>query len=184
MMHASPAITAWTMRWTPDPAWTRGLSPAAEREWASATFAQLFCYSVLFYLAWAAAYSAVTFVVLRARLERKGYKSMFTLMVLEPKARKSALARLVLRAPARLQPVAYMGLHATAAIVATLPVGVFWHYKAVHTAALLACLGMGVWNGGGYYFKVFAKRYEQERAEKEALRTARGGNGNGATKTD
>ncbi len=161
MMHASPAVFAWVLRWRPDPAWTAGMGAAERAEYDAATWAQLTLASLGFYFAWLAAYALIFFLLLPRRIEVRGRMTMMKLMVPADaaKAARSPLARLVNAAPPRARPLAYLACHALAATVAFLPVKLFWASRTAHTTALLGCLSVAAWNGGGYYFHVFAKKY-------------------------
>jgi hypothetical protein len=161
MMHASPAVFAWVLRWRPDPAWTAGMGAAERAEYDTATWAQLTLASLGFYFAWLAAYALIFFLLLPRRIEARGRMTMMKLMVPADaaKAARSPLARLVNAAPPRARPLAYLACHALAATVAFLPVKLFWASQIAHTTALLGCLSVAAWNGGGYYFHVFAKKY-------------------------
>jgi hypothetical protein len=129
---------------------------------------------------WVVSYYFLNFVLLRHRIERNRRMTMFSLMVPkhDPKeARKSMIARVVLSAPPRLQVFAYLGVHATAAMLSFLPTLWFFHSFAAHSVALMFCLGLAAWNGGGYYFHVFAKKYMarlEEAAVAEAAAIANG----------
>ena len=37
-----------------------------------------------------------------------------------------------------------------------------WDHFWLHTTLLVCCLGISIWNGGSFYFQVFAKRYMAE----------------------
>ena len=120
-------------------------------------------------------YYVLTFVLLRNRIEGRGLKTMFSLMVpRDPEAAKrSPLARMVLKASPSVQPFMYLGCHGLAASISFLPVPLFWNHFWLHTIALLGCLAMCVYNGGSYYFKVFATKYvAQLQAEAAASATA------------
>ena len=39
---------------------------------------------------------------------------------------------------------------------------VLWHSFILHTAYLISIVGVSVYNGGTYYFRVFAKKYYNE----------------------
>lgn len=154
MMHASPAITAWTLRWYP-----HANDPLAA---LTSSYAGMILPSVACYVAWMLTYYLLTFVAFRGRIEGRGRQTMFSLMVPKKdpeRAKRSPLARLVLMAPEWAQPFAYLAFHALAATLAFQPVKIFWDHYWVHTVALLFCLGLSVWNGANYYFKVFAKKY-------------------------
>ena len=57
------------------------------------------------------------------------------------------------------QPIVYLAFHGTAASLSFLPVVACWNSFAVHTTLLLGLLSLSIWNGGTFYFKVFAKKY-------------------------
>uniref|UniRef100_A0A1D2A5Y9 Glycerophosphocholine acyltransferase 1 n=1 Tax=Auxenochlorella protothecoides TaxID=3075 RepID=A0A1D2A5Y9_AUXPR len=172
MMHASPAILAWTMRWRPRPEWTAGLSPDQLADFGSSSWTQMALLPMVFYLAWALAYYVLIFVLLEKRIRSRGYSNMFEEMVSGPalKGKKSPLSSFVLRAPPRLQPVLYLSIHMTAAWVSLLPTKLLWDHPWLHTMVLLAILLVATWNGANFYFKVFAKRY---LADAEAARAKR-----------
>ena len=154
MMHASPAITVWTLRWYSDALWVDALGPAAAAAAQVATWTEMIALPVAFYMIWLVIYYLLTFILLRNRIEGRGLLTMFTMLVPadREKAMKSAGARLVLKFSPPLQPFVYQGCHAICATVAFLPVGLMWDHYWVHTAALMFCLCMSVWNGGNYYF--------------------------------
>jgi len=161
MMHASPAITAWTLRWYPNPTRISTMTPEFVTRMQTASWYEMTVFPVIFYLLWVITYYMTTFVLLKHRIEAKGRATMFSLMVPsdKEKARRSPLARMVISFPRSLQPFLYLTCHGIAATLALLPTKLFYDYYWLHTAALLFCLGLAVWNGGNYYFKVFAKKY-------------------------
>lgn len=57
------------------------------------------------------------------------------------------------------QPVVYLAFHGMAASLSFLPVVACWNSFAAHTTLLLGLLSLSIWNGGTFYFKVFAKKY-------------------------
>ena len=48
----------------------------------------------------------------------------------------------------------------------------YFHSYMAHTAFVLAILTASIWNASGYYFSVFAQRYEKQLAEKIAEKRA------------
>ena len=177
MMHASPAITVWTLRWYPAEKWLSSLNAAQLSAFHTSSWFDLFVVPMLFYIGWVVFYYLTTFVLLRERIEGRGRVTMFQLMV--PKkdseaAKRSPLARTVHKFPEKLQPLAYLGCHFAAGSLSFMPIKLFWDYWYLHTLALLYCLGLSVWNGGNYYFKVFAKRYLAQLQEEAAAATAAG----------
>lgn len=171
MMHASPALTAWSLRWYPSDSWGASSDLALYNE---ASAVQLLLYPLVFYLIWVICYYMITFVILKNRIKRKGGITMYELMVPtdRKKAMRSPLARVVLKAPEALRPALYMLCHGIAASISLLPTYFFWQSFLLHTSALLFCLGMSIWNGGNYYFKVFARKYmaDLEKRSQKALK--------------
>lgn len=168
MMHASPAIVAWTLRWYPEASWVATLTKDQLLDVNSSSWYELFVQPVGFYFAWVFMYYILTFVALHDRIEGRGRATMFSMMVPKDpeRAKRSALARVVLKSPANVQPIVYLACHAAAASVAFIPVKLFFDNFYLHTMVLAFCLGVSVWNGGNYYFKVFAKKYLKQLQEK------------------
>lgn len=165
MMHASPALTAWSLRWYPDLRWTE--SVADVEEYTTATWYEFVGLPVLFYLMWVIFYYILTFVLLKERIKRQGGVTMFDLLKpKEPKKAKNPLVRTILSAPEATQPLIYLIFHGIAATLSFIPTYYFWQSFHLHTTALLFCLGISVWNGGNYYFKVFANRYTAQLQER------------------
>jgi hypothetical protein len=169
MMHASPAIVAWTLRWFPEASWVATLSAEQLSDMNSATWYEMFVQPVALYFVWVFLYYIITFVALKSRIEGRGRATMFSLMV--PKnnpeaAKRSALARVVLKAPESMQSFVYLGCHAIAASLSFLHVKFCFNNFYLHTLFLVYCLSVSVWNGGNYYFKVFAKKYLMQLQEK------------------
>jgi hypothetical protein len=167
MMHSSPALVAFIIRWYPNPNWTAGFTAQQMAEYDRAGFKDLVITPMLFYMVWLVCYYILIFVLLAKRIARKGYKNMFTEMILSPKARKSSLAKLVMKAPTGLQPLVYLMMHGVAAALAVLTTPLCWHYFYFHTATLLFVLFLSAWNGANFYFKVFAIKYLKELEERE-----------------
>ncbi|PSC73097.1 Membrane transporter [Micractinium conductrix] len=168
MMHASPALSAWCMRWHPQPEWTAGMQAAQLAEWNSATWLQMAVVPAALNVGWAVAYFLLIFVFFNKRIQERGYQNMFTAMVTRPSARKSALARLVLSAPRRLQPVTYLAMHTFASWLSLLPTKIWFDHYWAHTAITAAVLLVSVWNGASFYFRVFARKMMREQAQREA----------------
>ena len=56
----------------------------------------------------------------------------------------------------------YLACHGVLAIAAFIPTKLMWDNFWLHTVVLVCCLGISIWNGGSFYFQVFAKRYLAE----------------------
>ena len=157
----------------PSPTWSAALTPEQATAFTTSSWTELFFLPVAFYFVWVVFYYLITFVVLHKRIVGRGRATMFSLMV--PKdpeaAKRSPLAKVVLSAPEKIQPIAYLACHAIAASLSFLPVKLFYDSYVLHTLGLMYCLGLCIWNGGNYYFKVFAKKYLaqlQKEAEDDA----------------
>lgn len=174
MMHASPALSAWCMRWYPRPEWTEGMSPEQLAEWNSASWPQMALLPAALNLAWVSVYYLVIFVLLNKRIQKRGYQNMFTAMVTRPSARKSALAKLVLAAPAPVQPLFYLCIHTFASWLSLLPTKLWFDHFWAHTAIIIFVLLVAAWNGASFYFRVFAKQLMKEQAERQAAAAAGG----------
>lgn len=157
MMHASPALAGWSLRWFPDDHYRMN------DQFAVATLWELVVLPILFYCCWVVFYYFVCFVFLNDRIKRQGGVTMFDIMVPKDKAKvaKSAVLRFITSFPDQWQPVVYLMLHGIMASVSFIPTYVFWNHFVLHTCALLFCLSLSIWNGGTFYFKVFAKKYYQ-----------------------
>lgn len=168
MMHASPAIVAWTLRWFPEASWVATLTKDQLIAMNSSSWYELFVQPVAFYFVWVFIYYILTFVALHDRIEGRGRATMFSLMVPKDpeRAKRSALARVVLKAPEHIQPIVYLACHGVAASFSFIPVKLCFDHFYFHTLFLAYCLGMSIWNGGNYYFKVFAKKYLMQLQEK------------------
>jgi hypothetical protein len=172
MMHASPAIALYTMRWFPSAAWTAGLPADVAPAFETSTWTELLLAPWGLYLVWVVAYYLVTFVVLYNRIVQKGRMTMFSLMIPKnPKGGKvGGMAKFVLSFRESLQPIVYLGCHGIAASLAFLPVKFLYDHFWLHTATLMWLLGLSVWNGGNFYFKVFARKYMAQLQEEATAR--------------
>ena len=161
MMHASPALAGWSLRWFPDDHYRMN------ERFSVATLGELVGLPILFYCCWVVLYYFICFVFLNERIKRQGGVTMFDIMVPKDKAKvqKSVILRFLTSFPESWQPVVYLMLHGTMASISFLPTYLFWNHFWLHTCALLFCLSLSIWNGGTFYFKVFAKRYYQDMAQ-------------------
>lgn len=157
MMHASPAMAAWTLRWYDDKL-DGAMAPLDLPE----ALRDLVVIPVMYYVIWVLLYYLVVFRCFGERIRRKGGVTMFDLMV--PKDRdvakkKSPILGFITSFQPRWQPIVYLAFHGTAASLSFFPVVACWNSFAMHTTLLLGLLSLSVWNGGTFYFKVFAKKY-------------------------
>lgn len=172
MMHASPALSAWCMRWYPQPRWTAGMSADQLAAYNSASWFDMAIVPAALNLVWVVSYYLIIFVLVNKRIQARGYQNMFTAMVERPSARKSALAKLVLSAPKPLQPMVYLGLHTFAAWLSLVPTKLWFDSFTLHTMVLAGVLLWSTWNGANFYFRVFAKKLMAEQAAKPEAKPA------------
>lgn len=175
MMHASPAIALYTLRWLPSAAWTAGLPAELAPAFEASSWTDLLLLPWALYLVWVVSYYLVTFVVLYNRIVSKGRMTMFSLMVPKnPKGGKKGLVGFILSFPEDWQPVVYLACHGATASLGFIPTKIMYDHFWVHTAVLLWLLGLSVWNGGNFYFKVFARKYMAQLNEAAEARAAAG----------
>jgi hypothetical protein len=173
--HWSPNIALWGMRWWPD---ALGKSfpgmfdigcdnlPRQFGQFFSAgtcpgPFLELWVFPVCAYLVfWAIPYGLFMFYFGAGIIERGGYITMFDDMKTHP-----VLAWLLETCGGVCKPLKYMGTHAFACALVMLLGPLMWHSFAIHTTYLLIIFVSSVYNGGTFYFRVFAKRYYKEKLE-------------------
>ncbi|KAG2483513.1 hypothetical protein HYH03_017620 [Edaphochlamys debaryana] len=157
-LHLVPALVSYTQRWHVDPR-RFGPPPDAppdERSaWMRAGVVSNVLLPMAFYVAWAVAYYLKIFVFSRAKIQQRGYKTLFNYITTQKKGTFHAIAR---RIPPPLQPPVYLLLH-LCFCAATFVVALgFW----AHSVLLAAVASASVWHGGAYYFEVFARRYHTQ----------------------
>lgn len=155
MMHASPAMAAWTLRWYDTV--NVSMAPLSLAD----GLRELVAKPVGFYMIWVVAYYLVVFKYCNARIRREGGVTMFDIMVPKDpaKIKRSTVLTFITSFSVPWQPIVYLTFHASMATLSFLPVVLCWNHFAVHTTLLLGLLALSIWNGGTFYFKVFAKKY-------------------------
>ena len=75
--------------------------------------------------------------------------------------------------------VRYMSLHFGLAVVSTACSFVLWNYYWLNTVYVLVIVSGAFWNGAGFYFVWFSKKYEQSVVQKygEVKNVTGGGSG-------
>lgn len=157
MMHASPAMAAWTLRWYDDRLIMEPMSiPEAFRD--------LVMMPVMGYIVWVVLYYLIVFRWFGGRIRRKGGVTMFDIMVPKDKEKikKSPILSFITSFSPGWQPIVYLAFHGTMASVSFLPVIACWNSFVFHTSLLLGLLALSIWNGGTFYFKVFARKYYKQ----------------------
>jgi hypothetical protein len=155
-LHAFPPLVAWANRWYPgDPHhWKTSARRTCEAHEASVR--ELILIPWLPYLLWAIFYYLKIFVISSKRIQERGYHTLFRYMTAKP---KSLAGRLYQAIPRRLAPLIFMLWHVLFCAVTFCLSWVMWQHFWLNTAFLGLMFAMSAWNGGNYYFEVFAHRY-------------------------
>lgn len=155
-LHAFPPLVAWATRWYPsDPHhWKTTSQRACERKEASVR--ELILIPWLPYLLWAMFYYLKIFVISSKRIQQRGYHTLFRYVTAKP---QSLTGRLYKALPRWAAPVVFMLWHVAFCAVTFCLSWVMWQHYWLNTIFIIVVLGMSAWNGGNYYFEVFAHRY-------------------------
>ena len=155
MMHASPAMAAWTLRWYDTV--NVSMAPLGFGD----AFWELVAKPVAVYIMWVVAYYLIVFKYFNDRIRSEGGVTMFDIMVPKDpaKIKKSPVLSFITSFSPAWQPIVYLAYHGTAASLSFLPVVACWNSFAVHTVLLMGLLSLSIWNGGTWYFKIFARSY-------------------------
>lgn len=161
MMHASPAIAVWTLRWHDQDHAYMALLGLREG------LRDLFMIPVVLYMIWVVLYYLICFKWMHERIKSEGGVTMFDLMVPKDpkKINKSPILKYITSFSEEWQPIVYLAFHGFMASLSFLPTFLFWNSYWSHTGALAFCLLLSVWNGGTFYFKVFARKYYNLKPE-------------------
>ncbi|KAJ3185034.1 hypothetical protein HDU87_002600 [Geranomyces variabilis] len=201
LIHFDPPLTLFAMRWVVVASSSGGSSSSASAsalsqwvpEWAyprhllafseemDVGFSQMVGISVAMYVFWQAVYWVFVWTM-RADKIAAGYATSTTWMLSNPKSLMSRLARRV--APPQYRPAVFMLVQLLYTLLTVTVTYVFYKSRVAHGAALVVSLGFATWNGAGYYFDVFSRRYvgELEELERELAglgKEAGGGGGGG-----
>ncbi|KAJ3169585.1 hypothetical protein HDU88_000776 [Geranomyces variabilis] len=204
LIHFDPPLTLFAMRWvvvsaaatTATTTATGGSSSALSQwvpEWAyprhllafseemDVGFSQMVGISVAMYVFWQAIYWVFVWTM-RADKIASGYATSTTWMLSNPKSLMSRVARRV--APPQYRPAVFMLVQLLYTLLTVTVTYVFYKSRVAHGAALVVSLGFATWNGAGYYFDVFSRRYvgELEELERELAGLGKevgGGSGGG-----
>lgn len=160
-LHAFPALVAWAGRWhSGDPHhWKGPQDSACQSEHATATVRELILVPWVPYALWAVAYYLKIFVVSSQKIQDRGYHTLFKYTTRKP---KSLAGKLIKKLPRWAAPLFFMGNHVIFCAVTFTWTWLMWSHYWLNTAFLVWCLGMSAWNGGNYYFEVFAHKYVNE----------------------
>lgn len=171
LLHWMPACVVWTLRWYPHRSVRLNFDAKSEdvkADWHHGSLWQLVVLPVLPYLLWAIAYYVKIFMISSEKIQQRGYETLFAFTTANE---RSLFARAIRKAPKRWQPLAYMSIHLVCVILTLLLARCFWESFQAHTIFLLAILGVSVWNGAGFYFQIFARRYLESLEQDAKSRT-------------
>eukprot|EP00198_Chlamydomonas_reinhardtii_P003836 XP_001693172.1 predicted protein [Chlamydomonas reinhardtii] len=183
-LHLVPALVSWSLRWYGDPARFGPPPEATEQErerWHRAGGLSNVLLPMASYVVWAVAYYLKIFVFSRAKIQQRGYRTLFNYVTSQKKGTFHAIAR---RIPPPLQPPVYLFLHLCFCMTTFLVALGCWYSFWAHTALLAAVASASIWHGGSYYFEVFARKYHEHLMPKAAAEPAPAHVSASATKKD
>ena len=160
-LHAFPPLVAWAQRWHPPDAahWKGDTAGAAACAARTASVRELILIPWLPYALWAVGYYLKIFVISSRKIQDKGYHTLFRYMTRKPQTFFGRLARAL---PRWASPLIFMAWHVLFCAVTFVLTWTMWQSYAANTAFLVTMMFMSAWNGGNYYFEVFAKKYVDE----------------------
>ncbi|KAJ3157492.1 hypothetical protein HDU86_003384 [Geranomyces michiganensis] len=175
LIHFDPPLTLFAMRWvvkdglTPSwvPAWMypRHLLAFSE-EMVNVGFGQMVGMSVAMYVFWQACYWVFVWTM-RADKIASGYATSTTWMLSNPKSLMSRVAQRVAPDAPAYRPAVFMLVQLAYTVLTVTVTYVLYKSPVAHGAALVVSLGFATWNGAGYYFDVFSRRYVRELEDLE-----------------
>ena len=165
-LHVFPPLVAWCSRWhPPDPRhWKATAGHTCPTDHASVR--DLILIPWLPYAMWAVAYYVKIFVVSSSRIQERGYHTLFKYMTRKPKSFFGRLARAL---PKWLSALLFMTWHVAFCAVTFVLSWAMWQSFWLNSAFLAAVFYTSAWNGGNYYFEVFARRYLQDLPQEDAM---------------
>lgn len=165
-LHVFPPLVAWCSRWhPPDPRhWKATAGHACPTDHASVR--DLILIPWLPYALWAVAYYIKIFVVSSRRIQERGYHTLFRYMTRKP---RSLFGRLARATPHWLSALLFMTWHVAFCAVTFVLSWAMWQSFWLNSAFLAAVFYTSAWNGGNYYFEVFARRYLQDLPADDAM---------------
>uniref|UniRef100_A0A7S0YL22 Glycerophosphocholine acyltransferase 1 n=1 Tax=Polytomella parva TaxID=51329 RepID=A0A7S0YL22_9CHLO len=125
--------------------------------WATGDWQSLFLAPILSYIFWAVSYYSKLFIFSARKIEQRGYTTLFTYVTSRKKGVFFSISR---RIPPRWRPLIYLFLHLLFCIVSFVASMACWDRFWLHTLILIAVFSSSLWHGAGYYFEVFATRYQ------------------------
>jgi hypothetical protein len=177
-VHFAPNCAIWGMRWWPDEL-QRTFPGVFELECSGsqlgrifsgdncpASFGQLYGLPIFLYVVlWATPYYLFFFVFAKSALKQGGYYTMYEDMV----KTNINIQKVVNLGGSSWGEIKYMSFHGVLCYLAFLMGPLLWHSFPLHTVYMLALLCVSTYNGGTYYFRVFAKKYYKAKLLEAAV---------------
>ena len=159
-VHAFPPLVAWAQRWYPPDAhhWKGSVAADAACSTQAASMRELILIPWLPYFLWAIGYYIKIFVVSSRKIQDRGYHTLFRYLTRKPNSPFSKSLRTL---PRWLAPVLFMFWHILFCAISFLAAWGMWQSYILNTTFLVLMLFVSTWNGGNYYFEVFAVKYAQ-----------------------
>ena len=175
-VHLSSNISIWGMRWWPmqlqgsfpdlfnigclehSPANQLNLFYSSSQD-CSGKFSDLLGWPIFVYVVmWAVPYYFFFFVLAKGSIEKGGYITMYEDMV-----KTNPLVKAATNIGGECFPhLKYMIGHGSICCCTFLMGPLLWHSFALHTIYLASMVSISVFNGGSFYFEVFAKKYARD----------------------
>mmetsp|Transcript_20565 Transcript_20565/g.44550 ORF Transcript_20565/g.44550 Transcript_20565/m.44550 type:complete len:123 (+) Transcript_20565:773-1141(+) len=113
---------------------------------------------MLAYFVWAVIYYVALFVNRRQLVQQNKIQTLFGYLM----SQKGPVQSLCSKVSPALQPLTFLGLHLTFTLACMLLGTLCWFSFYFATLLLFFLCVVSAWNGGNFYFEVFAKRYEKK----------------------
>lgn len=158
-IHLTPALVAWTMRWSPKTliaAWPNHFS---EQSLEQASVGEIYLAGITMYLAWLVLH-ATWLLTCGVNAPEKGYSTVFDGLYQKHKLGakfQKATGFKGIRAHACI----YLALHAAACSVAFTWSMLCYKFWAVHTLFAIVLVSSVTWIGAGYYMHMFKSQYSK-----------------------
>eukprot|EP01038_Epipyxis_sp_PR26KG_P011439 gene11439-15326_t len=157
-VHISPNLAIYGMKWFHndlEQSFPSTFNIGCDDQYCEGTLFDLVAMPILFYIIlWTIPYSWYFFVYGKKRIEEEGLHTMYTTM-----SRNQAVQNFISIFGEKWKPVMYMIMHFICCSSSYILGVLSWHSFYFHTIYLLMLLCLAIWNGGSYYFQVFADKY-------------------------
>ena len=150
-IHFSPMALTYCLRWHSSPFTTQGDISPSMLDLVSLALRR-------FYIWWVVLYYFVVFVLLHNRTQRKGYITLFSWYT------SRGTASRVLEGISGnhwVKKFVYILAHYTFGMLSMVWAAVLYRYQALHLVFMVGIALVATWNGAGFYFHVFSRRYEE-----------------------